>query len=79
MPAFTASRVDDEHRRVVRTKTHGEWRAWLTAEDLELINSGVAGSMLALDYPVVSSIESPPPIPVATTLEYVEQFLPAEA
>ena len=42
-----------------------------------LINSGVAESMLALDYPVVSSIESPPPIPVATTLEYVEQFLPA--
>jgi len=79
MPVSTASRVDDEHRRVVRTKTHGEWRAWLTAEDLELINSGVGESMRALDYPVVSSIEGPPPIPVATTLEYVEQFLPAEA
>jgi len=78
MPVSTASRVDEEHRRVVRTKTHGEWRAWLTPEDLEIINGRVAESMLALDYPVISSIESPPPIPIATTLEYVEQFLPGE-
>ena len=79
LPVSTSSRVDDEHRRVVRTKTHGEWRAWLTAEDLEFINGRVAEFMLALDYPVISSIESPAPIPVATTLEYVEQFLPAES
>jgi len=78
MPVSTASRVDDEHRRVVRTRTHGEWRAWLTDEDLEFINSQVGESMLALDYPVVSSVENPMPIPVATTLEYVEQFLPGE-
>jgi hypothetical protein len=78
MPVSIASQVDDEHRRVVRTKTHGEWRAWLTAGDLEFINSSVAESMLALDYPVIRSIESPAPIPVATTLEYVEQFLPGE-
>jgi hypothetical protein len=78
MPVSLASRVDDEHRRVVRTKTYGEWRAWLTAEDLEFINSRVVESMLALDYPVVSAIESPPPIPVATTLEYIEQFVPGE-
>jgi hypothetical protein len=78
MPVSIASQVDDEHRRVVRTKTHGEWRAWLTAEDLEFINRGVAESMRALDYPVVSSVESPAPIPVATTLEYVEQFRPGE-
>jgi hypothetical protein len=44
-------RIDDEPRRVVRTKTHGAWRAGLTAEDLELINSRLAESMLALDYP----------------------------
>ena len=78
MPVSTAARVDDEHRRVVRSKTHGEWRAWLTAEDLEVLNGLAAESMLALDYPVVGSIEHPPPIPVATTLEYVEQFLPGE-
>jgi hypothetical protein len=58
MPVSIASRVDDEHRRVVRTKTHGEWRAWLTPEDLEFINGHVAESMLALDYPVISSIET---------------------
>ena len=78
MPVSIASRVDDEHRRVVRTKTHGEWRAWLTLEDLEFINGHVAESMLALDYPVISSIENPAPIPVATTLKYIEQFLPRE-
>jgi len=78
MPVSTASRVDDEHRRVVRTKTHGEWRAWLTADDLEIINGRVAESMRALDYPVIASIESPIPIPVATTLEYVAQFLPGQ-
>ena len=75
-PVSIASRVDDEHRRVVRTKTHGEWRAWLLPEDLEFINSRVAESMLALDYPMISSIEDPMPIPVATTLAYIEQFLP---
>lgn len=78
MPVSIAARVDDEHSRVVRTRSYGEWRAWLTAADLELINGRVAESMLALDYPVISSIESPAPIPVATTLEYVEQFLPGE-
>ena len=45
MPVSTAARVDDDYRRVVRMKTHGERRAWLTSEDLELLNSGLAESM----------------------------------
>ena len=47
-------------------------------DQFEIVNSRVAESMLALEYPVISSIENPMPIPVATTLEYVEQLLPGE-
>ncbi len=30
-----ATRVPDEHRRVVRTRSYGNWRRWFTSEDVE--------------------------------------------
>jgi Protein of unknown function (DUF3102) len=67
--------VDDRFRRVTRSRSYGEWRSWLTDEDVEYVNSTAGEFMKLFGY------EPEPPelrhkISVTTSLGYVEQFRP---
>jgi hypothetical protein len=68
--------VDEMFRRVVRTRSYGEWRSWLTGEDLRFINEEMGGFMELFGYPVETAVSHPPPIPESTSLGYIRQFEP---
>jgi hypothetical protein len=75
-PLARDAEVDERLQRVVRTRGAGDWRRWLTAEDLDLVHEWAEDFMSAFGYVP----EDPAPvstIPAAISLDYVDQFRPA--
>ena len=70
------SSVPQDLQRVARSKGFGDWRYWLTAEDLSFINQHWSDNLAWLGYePEEARLQEA--IPKHTSLDYVRQFNPA--
>jgi hypothetical protein len=72
----TGINVDTEFKRVARTRSHGEWKAWLTDDDLAFVNEHAGYLMEQFGYSLVTRSNVAARLPRATTLDYVDQFRP---
>jgi hypothetical protein len=70
------AQVPDVYHRVARSKAYGDWKHWLSEQDLDYINNEWGDTIQTLGYP----LETRPgqlSIPNSTSLDYVSQFDPA--
>lgn len=75
MPLKGKASVAPEVSRVTRTKSHGGWRDWLTAEDVQYLRP-VVQPFLDRYYPEADWELSPlPSIPVEYSSRYVERIV----
>lgn len=74
-PLVMEAELPAAYRRVSRSKTYGEWRAWLVEEDLERIHRLAGDFMDAFGYRREAADLSLP-ILRENTLDYIEQFRP---
>jgi len=75
LPEIRAAEVDESVRRVARSKGYGEWRQWLTPEDLAELDLEFGPLLREFGYlPEPASTHQS--IPRATSLGYVDQFRP---
>ena len=71
-----AAEVANDYDRVARSKAYGEWRDWLTNEDLDYVQSEWGDTLTELGYPACTGAENLH-INTHTSLNYVSQFDPS--
>lgn len=68
--------VDSEFKRVIRTKSYGEWRAWFTNKDIEFVNKNIGELIKDMGYEIENESILLNTLPISTTLDYIKQFKP---
>jgi hypothetical protein len=68
--------VPQEYNRVVRSKSYGDWRSWLNADDIAYTNAEWGGTISALGF-MPGLAPKTQVINAETTTEYVKQFDPS--
>ncbi|MFT5709806.1 MAG: hypothetical protein ACI8QT_000493 [Halioglobus sp.] len=69
------AQVPEEYHRVVRSKGYGDWRNWLTVDDIAYVNAQWGTAILSLGYALGDGAMSQE-IAAETTIDYVNQFDP---
>jgi hypothetical protein len=71
MPLVVTDKVDAKYQRVVRSKTHSDWRNWLLKEDVDVIRPKLVEYLTEMGYEDEWDLPEDPKVPSENASKYI--------